>query len=96
MNGEARVMHVTRCPLSSVTAISSLRINLPEDLRNPDNRQATLLTVEVGSSPLCESVEVMSRAWTCLQSVGVPQCIVCCDSLCSLPCQKSQNDQHSR
>lgn len=39
-------MHVVPLPLQLVTAISTLRINLPQDLRLPDHRQATLLTIQ--------------------------------------------------
>ena len=42
-------MHVLPVPLSLVTAISTLRINVPPDLRPPEMRKETLDTVRVGA-----------------------------------------------
>jgi ATP-dependent RNA helicase DOB1 len=40
-------MHVVPVPLGLTHGLSTLRITLPEDLRPPENRRATLLTVKV-------------------------------------------------
>ena len=41
-------MHVLPVPLTLATAISTLRINVPPDLRPPQTRRETLDTVRVG------------------------------------------------
>ena len=43
-------MHVLPVPLTLVTAISTLRITVPPDLRSAETRQETLDTVKVGSA----------------------------------------------
>ena len=45
--GEEGEMHVVPIPLHFVKAISTLRINLPIDLRNQDHRKAAYLTIKV-------------------------------------------------
>lgn len=46
MSPEAE-MNVLPVPLTMVTGLSSLRVNLPEDLRNAQSRESTLLTLQV-------------------------------------------------
>ncbi len=45
-------MHVLPVPLTLVTAISTLRITVPEDLRPAETRKETLDTVKVGFAAL--------------------------------------------
>ena len=44
-------MHVLPVPLTLLSAISTLRVSLPTDLRQPEPRRSTLLTLKVSSSP---------------------------------------------
>ena len=52
MKQGAAEMHVLPVPLSLVTAISTLRINVPPDLRPSESRKETLDTVRVSASVL--------------------------------------------
>ena len=45
-NGEEGEMHVVPVPFALTHALSTLRISLPEDLRPPENRKATMLTIQ--------------------------------------------------
>ena len=40
-------MHVLPVPLTLLSAISTLRVSLPSDLRQPEPRRSTLLTLKV-------------------------------------------------
>ncbi len=40
-------MHILPVPMTLLSAISTLRINIPNDLRPPEARRATLLTLKV-------------------------------------------------
>ena len=40
-------MHVLPVPLTLLSAISTLRVSLPSDLRTPEPRRSTLLTLKV-------------------------------------------------
>lgn len=42
-------MHVLPVPLTLLSAISTLRVSLPNDLRQPEPRRSTLLTLKVTS-----------------------------------------------
>ena len=42
-------MHVLPVPLTLLSAISTLRVSLPTDLRQPEPRRSTLLTLKVGA-----------------------------------------------
>lgn len=44
-------MHVLPVPLTLLSAISTLRVSLPTDLRQPEPRRSTLLTLKVGYPP---------------------------------------------
>lgn len=47
-------MHVIPLPLGLVTAVSSMRLALPNDLMAPEPRQAVLLMLRVRSFPLSD------------------------------------------
>ena len=44
-------MHVLPVPLTLLSAISTLRVSLPTDLRQPEPRRSTLLTLKVSAPP---------------------------------------------
>lgn len=44
-------MHVLPVPLTLLSAISTLRVSLPNDLRQPEPRRSTLLTLKVITPP---------------------------------------------
>ena len=58
-------MHILPVPLTLLSAISTLRINIPTDLRPPESRRATLLTVKVSLPCLvfCFSCPKGFSAW---------------------------------
>ena len=43
-------MHVLPVPLTLLSAISTLRVSLPTDLRQPEPRRSTLLTLKVSQT----------------------------------------------
>ena len=61
-HGEEGEMYVVPVPLALTHALSTLRISLPEDLRPPENRKATMLTVQAKTPHLIQS----SRSWSIL------------------------------
>ena len=52
-------MQVVPVPLNLVTAISTLRVSIPPDLRPADPRKATLLTVKASSAPTLLSIDML-------------------------------------